>query len=223
MKPSHLLVLYKLAELGAHEKDVPCSTTDVARGVEVSQQTASRRLIEMERLGLIERVKVGRNQRVRITKEGLGNLTGMHQVLKRVFDTPKKELVMNGTVFSGLAEGSYYMSLDGYRKQFRSKLGFDPFPGTLNLRVRKEDLQVRRLLESYPFIHIEGFANEKRSYGAAKCYRAIVDEKVKGAILIPIRAHYGEDVVEIISTESLRKRLRLKDGDTVRVKVLLAP
>lgn len=221
MKPDHILVLYKLAESGAYDKEVSSNTKDLAREIGASQQTASRRLIEMEKLGLIERVREGRNQRVRITKEGLSNLTGMYQVLRRVFEAPKKELVMNATVFSGLGEGSYYMSLEGYTRQFRSRLGFDPFPGTLNLRVRKEDLSERRLLESYPFIPIDGFANEKRTYGGAKCYKAIVNEKTRGAIVIPIRAHYGEDVVEIISPESLRKRLRLKDGDVVRVRALL--
>lgn len=221
MKPSHLLALYKLAELGAHEKEVVCSTADVAKGIGSSQQTASRRLIELERLGLIIRAREGRNQRIQITGEGLQQLTGMYGTLKRVFEAPRKELVLNGAVFSGLAEGSYYMSLEGYRKQFRSKLGFDPFPGTLNLRVRKEDLKERRLLESYPFIHIDGFANAKRSYGPAKCYRAVVNEKVSSAIVLPIRAHYGEDVVELIAPRSLRKQLRLKDGDTVRVRVTL--
>lgn len=221
MKSSHLLVLYKLAESGANDEGVSWNTTDLAREIGSSQQTASRRLIEMEKLGLIERVREGRNEKVRITREGLSNLTGMYQVLKRVFEAPKKELVMTAAVFSGLGEGSYYVGLEGYRKQFRSKLGFDPFPGTLNLRVRKEDLGERRLLETYPFIPIDGFANEKRTYGGAKCYKATVDEKATGAIIIPIRAHYGEDVVEIISPEPLRKRLRLKDGDLVRVKALL--
>ena len=221
MKPSHLLALYKLAELGAHEKEVLCSTGDVANGIGASQQTASRRLIEMERLGLITRAREGRNQRVRITSEGLQHLTGMYQILKRVFEAPRRELVMNGVVFSGLSEGSYYMSLEGYRRQFRSKLGFDPYPGTLNLRVRKEDLNERRLLESFPFIYVEGFANAKRSYGPAKCYRAVVNEKVQSAIVLPIRAHYGEDVVELVAPQSLRKQLRLRDGDTVRVRVSL--
>ena len=221
MKPSHLLALYKLVELGAHEKEVVCSTVDVAKGTGVSQQTASRRLIEMERLGLITRAKEGRNQRVRIASEGLQHLTGMYQILKRAFEAPRGELVMNGVVFSGLSEGSYYMSLEGYRKQFRSKLGFDPYPGTLNLRVRKEDLNDRRLLESSPFIYIEGFANAKRSYGPAKCYRAVVNEKGPVAIILPIRAHYGEDVVELIAPQSLRKQLRAKDGDVVRVRVAL--
>ena len=221
MKPSHLLALYKLAELGAREKEVLCSTVDVAKGIGASQQTASRRLIEMEKLGLITRAREGRNQRVRITGEGLQHLSGMYQILKQVFEAPREELVINGVVFSGLVEGSYYMSLQGYRKQFRSKLGFDPYPGTLNLRVKKEDLNGRRLLESYPFLYVEGFANAKRSYGPAKCYKAVVNEKYPSAIILPIRAHYGEDVVELIAPQSLRKQLKLKDGDIVRVRVTL--
>ncbi len=219
MKPAHLLALYKLAEMGANEKEIECSTEDVAQGIGTSQQTASRRLIEMEQLGLIQRTREWRNQRVRITSNGLQHLTGMYRVLKRVFEAAKEELVMNGVVFSGLSEGSYYMSLEGYRKQFRSKLGFDPYPGTLNLRIRKEDQNERRLLESFPFIYVEGFANAQRSYGPAKCFKAVVNEKIQSAIVLPIRAHYGEDVVEIIAPHPLRKQLKLKDGDLVRVRV----
>ncbi len=219
MKPAHLLALYKLAEMGAHDKRIECRTRDVALGIGSSQQTASRRLIEMEKAGLIQRSWEGRTQKVQITKEGLQQLAGMHRVLKGVFESPPGELVMNGVVFSGLSEGSYYMGLEGYRKQFRAKLGFDPYPGTLNLRVRKEDQSQRRLLESFPFIYVEGFSDSKRSYGPAKCFKTVVNEKVDSAIVLPIRAHYGEDVVEIISPQPLRKLLKLKDGDLVRVRV----
>jgi riboflavin kinase, archaea type len=219
LKPSHLLALYRLSEIGATDKEVVCSTSDVAKGIGGSQQTASRRLIEMEKLGLIERARVGRDQKLRITGEGYRQLSDMYMNLKRVFEAPKKDLVINGTVFTGLSEGSYYMSLDGYKKQFISKLGFDPFPGTLNLRVSKEDLNDRKSLETYPFVYIEGFANEKRTYGPAKCFRATVNDEVKSAIVLPIRAHYGEDVVELIAPVSLRKRFKLKDGDRVSVRV----
>ena len=223
MKPSHLLALYKLSEMGATDKEVVCSTSDVAKGIGSSQQTASRRLIEMEKLGLIERTRNGRDQKVRITGDGLRQLSDMYLNLKRVFEAPKKDLVIAGTVFTGLSEGSYYMSLDGYRKQFISKLGFDPFPGTLNLRVNKENLNERKILDTYPFVYIEGFANEKRTYGPAKCFRAIVNDEVKGAIVLPIRAHYGEDVVELITPISLRKQFKLIDGDEVRVRVPIKP
>ena len=77
------------------------------------------------------------------------------------------------------------------------------------------------MLESFPSVYIEGFANEKRTYGPAKCFRAIVNNKVSSAIIVPIRAHYGEDVIELISPHHLRKQLKLKDGDVVTVKVLL--
>jgi len=200
--------LYRLAEMGAYQRNVPYSTSLVAKSIGVSQQTASRRLIEMERLGLLTRSAEGRNQTVRITKEGLDSLTQMYRVLRSVFEAPKAEVEINAVVFSGLSEGAYYMGMEGYRKQFRSKLGFDPFPGTLNLRVRN------------PFVEIEGFANKTRTYGAVKGYRAIINGKVQGAVIVPVRAHYGEDVIEVISSEKLRTRFSLKDGDLVNIRVI---
>ena len=205
--------------MGAYQRNVGYRTDLVAKTIGVSQQTASRRLIEMERQGLIMRSTEGKTRTVRITKEGLNNLTQMYRVLRSVYEAPKAEVEINAVVFSGLSEGAYYMGMEGYRKQFRSKLGFDPFPGTLNLRVRKEDLSARRELDSSPFIEIEGFANETRTYGAVKGYRALINREVQGAVIVPVRAHYGEDVIEIISPEKLRSRLNLKDGDTVNIRV----
>jgi riboflavin kinase len=213
------MMLYKLAEIGASEREVQVSTGMVARELDVSQQTASRRLIEIEKKGLIARSVEGRNQRVRITRDGLNNLGEMYRVLKPVFENPKKEVVMKAVLFSGLSEGSYYMGLEGYRTQFRSKLGFDPFPGTLNLRIAKESMGERREMNAFPHIIIEEFADKDRTYGGARCYRALVNRKVHAAIVVPIRAHYGEDVLEIIAAENLRKRLRLKDGELVSVQV----
>jgi riboflavin kinase, archaea type len=219
VKPSVLIALYKLAELGAYAKEVSLSTGAFARGLGLSQQTASRRLIEMERLDLIERSIDGKAQQVRITRVGLNSLSEMYKTLKPAFEGPKQELTIKAAVFSGLSEGSYYMSMEGYRKQFKSKLGFDPFPGTLNLRVTKDSMVQRRELESHPFVNIDGFADKDRTYGGARCYPVIVGGKVQGAIVMPIRAHYGEDVIEIIAPENLRRRLRLQDGDLVEVQV----
>ncbi|HZD12380.1 MAG TPA: helix-turn-helix domain-containing protein, partial [Candidatus Binatus sp.] len=115
-KPSHLLTLYKLAELGANMKQVRCTTEDIARDLDVSQQTASRRLIQMQDQGLIERTREGRNQNIKITEEGVKELTGMFNVLRKIFEAPKTDLVLKGVLFTGLAEGSYYVSQEGYRK-----------------------------------------------------------------------------------------------------------
>ena len=84
------------------------------------------------------------------------------------FHTPRKqlsneqgdELTVTGEVFSGLGEAAKYISMEGYMKQFKSKLGFSPYPGTLNLKLLSDnDLKVRKLLITGGGIYIDGFSD----------------------------------------------------------------
>ena len=55
-------------------------------------------------------------------------------------------------IVSGMGEGAYYMSLKGYRNQFIEKLGYEPYPGTLNVKlVDQIFMQARREIGKYPF------------------------------------------------------------------------
>jgi riboflavin kinase len=218
IKPSLLITLYKLIEVGAYPDEVIFTTIELAKLLSASQQTASRHLIELEKLGLIHRVRLGRRESIKIMPAGAKQLDNMFLTLRRAFEMKKTELLFEGHVFSGLGEGAYYMSQDGYRKQFVEKLGFDPYPGTFNLRVRKEDQEEVRMLEASPFILIEGFTNGNRSFGPAKCYHGKIADKYPIALISPVRTHYQGDVVEIISSEYLRKALHAKDGDAVKVR-----
>ena len=218
IKPSLLITLYKLIEVGAYPNEIIFTTTDLAKLLKASQQTASRHLIELEKLGLIHRVRLGRRESIKITAAGVKHLDNMFLTLKRAFEMKEAETVFEGTLFSGLGEGAYYISQAGYKKQFSEKLGFEPYPGTLNLRVRKEDQEEVRMLEASPFILIEGFTDGSRSFGPAKCFHGKIADKIEGALIFPVRTHYSGDVVELISTEFLRKALHLKDGDTVKVR-----
>jgi len=221
MKPSLLMTLYKLAEMGASQREVRCTTTELARKLSLSQQTASRHLIALEQIGLIRRTKKTGGDAVQLTEKGYRQLNLMYLTLQGIFEPPK-EILIEGEVFSGLGEGAYYMSQEGYRKQFNEKLGFDPCLGTLNLKIAKEYERERRLLETIPFILIEGFSNGKRSYGPVKCYRAIINNKIDGTVITAMRSHYGEDVLEIIAPGNLRENLKLNDGDIVQVRVLIS-
>jgi len=131
---------------------------------------------------------------------------------------------LEGTLFTGLGEGAYYVTKEGYRKQFIEKLGFDPYPGTLNLKLTTEyDIKSLSELETYPAVELEGFEDESRTFGAVKCYPAIINNKEKGAVIYALRSHYGSSVLEIISPVFLRSRLKLKDGNKVKVEILILP
>ena len=119
-----------------------------------------------------------------------------------------------------MKDGAYYMSLDGYRKQFKHHLGYAPFAGTLNLRLDgAKDIAARTALESRPGIAIESFKVGERFFGGAKCFPCKVNGKVGGAIIIPLRTHHDIKIVEVIAPMKLRDKLRLKTGEAVVLEV----
>ncbi|HDI01639.1 MAG TPA: DUF120 domain-containing protein [Candidatus Bathyarchaeota archaeon] len=213
--------LLALAELGAASGEVSITTSSLAERLGYSQQTASRHLIELEKAGLISRAVEKKGCRVRLTNSGIDALREVYGALRKVLEPVTAPfLILKGVVFTGLGEGAYYVTREGYKKQFIEKLGFEPYPGTLNLRlIDEESLKARRELDFYPGIEIKGFTAEGRTFGAGKCFRAIINDEVEGAVVVAYRTHYGPSVIELISPVCLRERLKLKDGDLVKVRV----
>jgi len=215
--------LLALAELGAASKEIEITTLSLADHLGCSQQTASRHLIVLDEEGFITRDVTKRGCTVRITERGIEALREVYAILRRVLERALPSfIILRGVVFTGLGEGAYYVSREGYKRQFIEKLGFEPYPGTLNLRLVDEDsLRARRELDLYPGIEIKGFTAEGRTFGAGKCFRAVVNDEVEAALVMAYRTHYGPSVIELISPICLRDKLGLKDGDMVKVKVLI--
>ena len=220
-----LYTLLKLAEMGAYRRTAKISTEYLAGKLGFSQQTASRYLIELERKGWIKRNITPDGSLIRIEEAGAKELQKLYSDLKFLVEKSyPPSVTLEGTVFTGLGEGAYYISKEYYRKQFNEKLGFDPYPGTLNLKLTTDyDIKTRMEVEAYPAVEIAGFKNEDRSFGLVKCYPAIVDNKVRGALVTALRSHYDVSVVEIIAPVCLRKQLSLKDGNKVKVEVYIMP
>lgn len=219
MKPWLLITLYRLAELTSRLGELH-TTVNIAGKLGFSQQTVSRHLIELESQGMIRRERVTRGGTIRITEKGMQELNRMHLTLRRVLEEPRREVTLQGEVFSGLGEGAYYVGQPVYMRQFQEKLGFKPYLGTLNVKVKKKHLRDRSFLESFEHVEIVGFRNGSRSFGSGKCYRVMVNEEVEAYVVVALRSHYGADVLEILAPVNLRERLNLRDGDAVRVRFL---
>lgn len=211
--------------MGAHKRTAKISTEFLAGKLGISQQTASRYLIELENKGWINRTITPEGCLIKISQTGIKELETLYSTLRFLMEAAyPPSVTLEGAVFTGLGEGAYYISKERYRKQFIEKLGFDPYPGTLNLKLTTDyDIKTRSELETYPAIEVEGFKNEDRTFGHVKCYPAIIENKAKGALILALRSHYDVSVLEIISPVFLRRQLNLKDGHKVKVEVLTLP
>ena len=218
MKLDFAAILLELAKRGAIDKSIEISSAKLGEGLGISQQTAARKLKKAEEMGYIAREITKSGQKIRITEKGKNMLKELYHELSLIFKE-RAILTLCGNVFSGLKEGSYYMSIDEYKKQFEEKLGFTPYPGTLNIRIKnEEDLKRRQELEKLPGIKINGFVKHNRSFGAVRCFKAKLGE-ISGAVIMPERSHHAINTVEFISDVKVRDKLKLKDGDEICLRI----
>jgi riboflavin kinase len=126
-----------------------------------------------------------------------------------------RRIRVSGTVVSGKGDGSRFTELDWVKKQFVDKIGFEPFPGTLNVLLK--DATNRDILE----VNKERtFAIEPpdKSYCKGVALRAMISSTVMGAIIVPQVPGYSLDLLEIVAPMNLRGRLHLKNGDAITLQ-----
>lgn len=213
-----LLILIELAKEGAHKKQTQVTSSELAERTDCSQQTAARWLGKLSEEGLIEREAGHRGQIVKLTSEGTEVVSSAWRDLNEAFGEFPEELKISGKLVSGSGEGRYYIEQDRYQKQFKEKLGFEPYPGTIDLELEDESLNTKERLENLQGKKIEGFSTEERSFGEVKCFPArIMGEKA--AVTLPSRTHHEDNIIEIISEVKVREKYDLKDGDETQVEV----
>ena len=208
-------------KLGATKTSIKISTTQLSDEIGGSQQSASRHLQLLESEGMLERSITSEGSRVKITGHGQAELDLVLKELKWYLEGKEAQVIeFEGEVVSGLFEGAYYISKEGYHRQIVEKLGFEPFPGTLNVRISEEYYDRRRRLELGEFIRLEGFKDGERSFGAAHCFPCLINGEIEGALIVAERSIHDYGVMEIISPHYLRRKMELADGDKVKVSFL---
>lgn len=226
IKLQHILTIVELLSKGARHNFVEVTTAELGKSISRSQQAASKHLLELENSGYIERIRRGQKFAVRVTDKGHTEIQNLFSSLHAALESSPAAIDFEGSVVSGMGEGAYYMSLEGYRRQFKNKLGYEPYPGTLNVRlVDQLYMNARRELGRHPSIFVDGFSDSTRTYGWVKCYRAIVNDGAvdNAAVLVLERTHYDDSMLEVIAPVSIKQAAGIKNGDRIKVQVQLAP
>ena len=176
--------------------------------------------MELEQNQFIERIISGRNVSVKITPKGFSEMVKLSTTLQKSLNSIPSHVELKGTLVSGMGEGAYYMGLKGYTKQFKSKIGYVPFPGTLNVRLDKKIHQEAvKQFETLDGIKIKSFSDGKRTYGWVKCFPAKLNNSISCDMILLERTHHDNSVVELISKTCMRKTAKLKDGSKITIKI----
>jgi riboflavin kinase len=220
LKIQHILTLSYLLSKGAKYNYVSVTTSSLGKNIKKSQQAASKHLLELEQNKFIERIISGRNISVKITSKGFSEMVKLSSVLQKSLDSSPSHVELNGTVVSGMGEGAYYMGLKGYTKQFQSKIGYVPFPGTLNVRLDDKIHQESiKQFETLNGVKVKSFSDGKRTYGWVKCFNAKLNNTINCELIILERTHHDDSIIELISKSCLRKSAKLKDGTKISIKI----
>ena len=79
-----------------------------------------------------------------------------------VIQQKNDELVIDGTIVSGIGEGKYYVTRPFTKSSLKDVLGFSPYPSTLNIKLTDEtDILLTKFLDRYPSVNLKSGIDEE--------------------------------------------------------------
>lgn len=209
-----IIFLARLAVKAKLNNSFSISTVKLAKQLNISQQSVSRKIRLLKEKGLIKAESGALGTTIRLTEAGKKRLFAFYSELREVFQGFEPN-TLKGVITKGLGEGAYYVSRKQYLKQFERLLGFKPFIGTLNLLV--DEAQISCFLEdAKPFI-VKGFKSKERTFGDIKCFFVKIKDFDYNALLIFPERTFHKNQVELIAKDNLRKKFSLKDNDLITI------
>jgi CTP-dependent riboflavin kinase len=124
-----------------------------------------------------------------------------------------KQRILTGKIVSGVRQGAFFTQLDWFQEQCQEKLGFKPYPGTLNIKISTDKLPEIEVLENDKGLE---FIPPDATFCSGKAFPVSI-AGVRCAIIMPaaeVRVH-GKDIVEVIAPINLKETLGVADGDSI--------
>jgi CTP-dependent riboflavin kinase len=124
-----------------------------------------------------------------------------------------KQRILTGKIVSGVRQGAFFTRLDWFQEQCQEKLGFKPYPGTLNIKISTDKLPEIEVLENEEGLE---FIPPDANFCSGKAFPVSI-AGVRSAIIMPaaeVRVH-GKNIVEVIAPINLKEKLGVADGDSI--------
>ena len=123
---------------------------------------------------------------------------------------------VKGAIVSGLGEGAYFMSMEHYKQEIKKILGFEAYPGTLNIKIKENRDE---LLKNTNTIKITGYTLNNKTFGGASCSKAKI-KSINGAIIVPDINKTPQNILEFIAPVHIKSALNLNDNDEVEINFI---
>lgn len=204
----HSLLVYLANKAGLFSK-IKMSTSEIAQELNISQQSVSRLLIDLERENKIARTPSPEGIKIVLQEQGIKDLKEEFLALKKIFQAEKN---IKGRPVEGFNQGRYYVQK--YKKKIKEILGFEPYLGTLNLKT--DPAKVKSFLLDLKPVQIEGFRAINRSFGGVELFKIKVNN-LSGAILRPERTRHDPEIIEVVAGVNLRDKLKLNKNSVVKI------
>jgi CTP-dependent riboflavin kinase len=128
-----------------------------------------------------------------------------------------KDLIIAGKIAGGAGEGAYFTQINWVQKQCQERLGFKPYPGTLNLEISREYLPIIESLNREVGIDL---ISPDPKFCNAKAFPVSLGN-ISGALIMPdekVRIH-AKNIVEIIAPVNIKASLNVSDGDLISIAI----
>ena len=134
-------------------------------------------------------------------------------------ETGERWVEVQGVVFSDLGLARGFMSLEWARRAMQEKIGFDPYPGTLNLRVARDDALRRwkAVQEKLAPVVVPSpdpsFCSSHYFMGFLTGWKGSNGLRERIAVVVPEIKEYPADKIEVIAARALKATYPIRDGD----------
>ena len=122
---------------------------------------------------------------------------------------------IRGRLVRGLGEAPGFTQLPWVIEQCREKLGFEPYPGTVNLEVAPEDLALWSELKRR---HSTVLIPPDSAFCDASCELVTIEGRIQAATIVPHVPDYPAAKLELLAPCGVMDALQLEFGQEVAIE-----